>query len=343
MRALWIATTFCLASTSVLAQSANKTLITLDTCFRLVRVTEANCSDPAHDAAQRQECLQNARKLQLECLELAATQAPPDRPPAAAEAASPDKPAEVTAPVVASPDKPAEVAAPVAATSAIPSPRAISPPVANPSVSASSSPVATPPANPVAGAAARQVASPPTNTAAAAPLDKPAVAMPPAKAAAPAPAPAVAQNTNWTVSEISSPVDYTPVVTAALRARSENRVTPASLVVRCRGGRNELWLRMEIPRPSRGDEILVTQQINDQPAVKSRWTAADTKAAIYKGDAAALLQSLSEDTRLKMVVSDGSGRDSEAAFQFTGWNAVRERIAAACMWTTPPGKSSERR
>ena len=75
MRALWIATSLCLASTVVLAQSASRTVVGLDTCFKLVRVTEANCSPSANDAAQRQECLQNARKVQLECLELAGPQA----------------------------------------------------------------------------------------------------------------------------------------------------------------------------------------------------------------------------------------------------------------------------
>jgi hypothetical protein len=327
MKALWIATSLCLASTSALAQSANKTVVNLETCFKLARVTEANCSDPTSDAAQRQECLQNARKVQFECLELAATQAPApvDRPAAAADAAAPEKPAEV--------------AAPVAATGAIPTPGA------NPSASASSSPEATPPVNPIAGASADQGKSQPAIAAASAPPEKPAAAMPPVTATTSTSTPAVAQGTNWTVSEMSSPVDYAPVVTAAIRARSENRITPAALVVRCRGGRSELWLRMEgIPRPSRGNEILVAQQTNDQPMVKSRWTAsADAKTASYKGDTTALLQSFSEDMRLKIVLSDGSGRDSEAAFQFAGWNAIRDRIAAACMWTSTPSKSSERR
>ena len=103
MRALWIATSLCLASTVVLAQSTSKTVVGLDTCFKLVRVTEANCSTSANDAAQRQECLQNARKVQLECLELAGTQASAsvDRPPAAAGAVSSDKPAGAASPVVA--------------------------------------------------------------------------------------------------------------------------------------------------------------------------------------------------------------------------------------------------
>ena len=75
----------------------------LDTCFKLVRVTEANCSASANDTAQRQECLQNARKVQLACLELAGPQASAsvDRPPAAAGAVSSDKPAEAVPPVVA--------------------------------------------------------------------------------------------------------------------------------------------------------------------------------------------------------------------------------------------------
>ena len=261
MKALWIAATFCLASTSILAQPANKTVVDLDTCIKLARVTEANCSTPAYDAAQRQECIQNALKTQIECLERAA--APVDRPPAAAAAAPPDRPAEVAA----SPEKPAEVAAPVAVTGAVPSPGAI------PSPGASSSPEATPPANPIAGASAGRSESKPASTAAAAPSDKPVAATPPSLATVSNPAPAVAQG-NWTVSEMSSPVDYSPVVTAALRARSENRIKPAALVVRCHGGRSELGLRMEgIPRPSRGNEILVAQQINDQPTVKSRWTA----------------------------------------------------------------------
>ena len=72
-------------------------------------------------------------------------------------------------------------------------------------------------------------------------------------------------------------------------------------MVRCRGGRSELGLRMEgIPRPSRSNEILVAQQINDKPAVKSRWTAsADAKTANYKGDTTALLQSFSEDNAVE--------------------------------------------
>lgn len=291
MKALWIAASLGLMSSVALAQSANKAATSLDTCFKVARVTEESCAPSANDA-ERQECLQNARKMQRVCLELAGSQpaASADRPP---EAASPDKPAEA-----ASPEKSAEAVPPA------------------------------PPASPP-----EKVVEP----------EKAIVAAPPVTVTAATPARPVAQG-SWTVSEMASPVDYSPVVTATIRARSENRIAPAALVVRCRSGSKELSLRMEgIPRPSRGGEVLITQQLNDQPAVKSRWTpSVDGKTANYREDATALLQSFADDARLKIVMSDGSGRDSEAVFQLAGWNATRDKIAAACKWTATASTSLKR-
>ena len=84
-----------------------------------------------------------------------------------------------------------------------------------------------------------------------------------------------------------------------------------ALVVRCRGRRTELGLRSEgSSRTSRGGEIPVAHQVNDQPMVKLRWTAsADGKTASYREDAVALLQSFSDGGQLKIMVPDGSGRD----------------------------------
>ena len=301
MKALWIATSLGLLSSVALAQSANRTVLGLDTCFKLVRVAEANCSTPAEDAVQRRECLQKARMVQLECLDLAGPQAsaPADRPTTTAEAASSGKPVEA-----ASSDKPAETVAPT--LPANPPIKAVEPEKA----------VEAKPPGMVTGS----------------------TSMPPV-AQAPA-----AQSSRWTVSETSSPVDYSPLVTATILARAETGAAPTELVVRCRGRRSELGLRMEAaPRASRSGEIPVAYQLNDQPMVKLRWMAStDGKTTNYKGDATALLQSFSEDTRLKIIVPDGSG-SSEAVFQFAGWNAIRGKIATACKWTSTASTSSERR
>jgi hypothetical protein len=309
MRALWIATWLCLASTAVLAQSASTTVVGLDTCFKLVRVAEANCSPSANDAAQRQECLQNARKVQLECLELAGPQAAAatDRPPATAGAVSSDKPAEAASPVVA--------------TGAIPS------------------------VDPVPGASADQGGSQSAKTPATAASDKSVAAISPGTATTSTSAPSGTPGSGWIVSETTSPVDYSPLVTATILARPETKDAPTALEVRCRGRRTELGLRMEGSlRASRGGEIMVAYQVNDQPMVKLRWTAsAEGKTASYRQDAVVPLQSFSEGGHLKIIVFDGSARVSEATFQLAGWNAIRDKIATACMWTSTASKSSERR
>jgi hypothetical protein len=43
------------------------------------------------------------------------------------------------------------------------------------------------------------------------------------------------------------------------------------------------------------------------------------------------------------MVPDGSGRESEATFQLAGWNAIRDKIATACMWASTASNSSQRR
>ena len=308
MRALWIATSLSLASTAVLAQSASPTVVGLDTCFKLVRVAETNCSNSG-DAALRPACIQNARKVQLECLQLAGAQASAsvDRPQTAANAVPSDKPTGAVSPVIAAGTSPA--------------------------------------GNPVAAASADQKGSAPARTLAAAPADKSVAATPPGVAAPSTSAPSGAQGSAWTVSETTSPVDYSPLVTATILARSDTKDAPMALAVRCRGRRTELGLRSEGSlRASRGDEILVAHQVNDQPMVKLRWTAsADGKTASYREDAMALLQSFSDGGQLKVMVPDGSGRAGEATFQLAGWNAIRDKIATACMWASTASNSSQRR
>lgn len=155
---------------------------------------------------------------------------------------------------------------------------------------------------------------------------------PPGKAADAKPAP---QGTGWIVSETTSPVDYTPMVTAAIRVPSNVQDAPSTLTIRCRGHRTELMLRTDGTwHASHTGEIEVAYQVNDQPSIKMRWAAlADGKAASYKDDAAELLRSLPEDALLKINVLDGTASGHEATFLFAGWMPVREKIAAACKWT----------
>jgi hypothetical protein len=149
-------------------------------------------------------------------------------------------------------------------------------------------------------------------------------------------------DTAWVVSETTSPVDYSPLITAVIHSTSSVKDAPNTLAVRCRGLRTELLLRTEGAwRASRASEVQVDYQINDQPFVKLPWTvSADGKTASYKDDAVGLLRSLPEGVRLKISVFDRQALGQEATFQLTGLDSVRKKIGLACKWPPTADKMS---
>jgi hypothetical protein len=153
-------------------------------------------------------------------------------------------------------------------------------------------------------------------------------------------------DTNWIVSETTSPVDYAPLTTAVIRLPSSVKDAPNTVAIRCLGGRTEFLVRTEgIWRASRAREVQVDYQIDDQSSVRLAWTAsADGKTASYKDNAIGFLQSLPEGGRLKISVLDGPGPSHEATFQLAGLDAIRDKIAVACKWAPPANKiTSEKR
>ena len=149
-------------------------------------------------------------------------------------------------------------------------------------------------------------------------------------------------DTAWVVSETTSPVDYSPLITAVIRSTSSVTDAANTLAVRCLGLRTELLLRMEGAwRASRGSEVQVDHQINDQPFVRRQWTvSADGMTASYKDDAVELLRSLPEGARLKISVFDRQRLGQEATFQLTGLDSVRKKIGLACKWPSTADKMS---
>src|SRR5216684_1589406 len=334
-RALLIATALSAAGGTVCAQPANGGPTGMESCFQSARGADSVCSNPANDAVQRLDCLLKARTTLLECLEHVPQEivtgsvssekaagkvtsetpsgtAPPELPTATIV---PDKPPAAVSSdkstAAASSDKPAAAASPDMPTAAVSSDK--------PAAAAS-------PEAPTAGVSA----------------DKPAAAAspdPPARAVDIAPRP---RDPNWIISETTSPVDYAPVITAAIRLPFSVKHAPNTFAMRCRGGRTELVVRTEGTwRASRTREVQVDYQINDQPLVKLTWTASpDGKTAIYRDDAVGLLQSLPDGVRLKISVLDEPGPSHDATFQLTGLDAVREKIAVACKWPPAANKIS---
>jgi hypothetical protein len=151
---------------------------------------------------------------------------------------------------------------------------------------------------------------------------------------APAPAPARPSVANWVISETTSPVDYSPQITAAISSGSAVKDAPSSFSIRCRGQRTELLVSTAGSwRPSSNGEFKVSYRINDQPAVEGRWAAiAGGRTAVFIGDVVQFLRSLPEQGRISISVYDWLGPAHDATFQFSGLDDVRRRIAEACKW-----------
>jgi hypothetical protein len=140
---------------------------------------------------------------------------------------------------------------------------------------------------------------------------------------------------SWVVSETTSPVDYSPMISATTSSQAVAKDAPSILMIRCRSQRTDLLVSTEGSwHASRANELQVDLRVNDQPAVRMQWIASsDGRTAIFKDDAIRFLRSLPDGGRITVSVSDWQGIAHEATFQLTGLDVIRQKIAAVCKWT----------
>ncbi len=199
MRATLIAIVLSSVGRAVCAQPADEGSKMLDTCFELARAADATCSDQKNGAAERMDCRQKASMAQLECLERvfpgrSAGSFPPEMPP---RTVSPEMPTVTASPEVpagsVSPERPFGTVAKGGPTSSQKTPPGTGPPETS---TAAASPEMTTGTSPP-GAPARRVDIP-----------------------------AKPQDTDWIVSETTSPVDYSPLMTAVIRSTTSLQDAP---------------------------------------------------------------------------------------------------------------------
>jgi hypothetical protein len=306
-RALPIAIAVTITASTVYAQPASEGRTSFEKCFQLARDADMVCYAPANGPAERLDCLEKARAAHLQCLEQIT----------ANKSAGPTAPSSGTVqsklPNAVTPEMPPAGSSPEATAGASPS---------------STMPQGVPTGSPKTSA---EEISPrtPTGTILS---DKPTGAVD--IAATPA-------NSNWIISETTSPVDYSPLVTATMYATPRVKDAPSTLVFRCRGLRTELRIETEGKwRASRAGEIQVDYQINDKPSIRRQWKASsDGKIGSYTDDAVGLLRSLPEGGQLKISVLDGPGPHHQATFKLVGIDMVRKKIGAVCKW--PPADDAK--
>jgi hypothetical protein len=294
------------------ARSANESMTGLESCFQAARIADAICSKLPNDPAQRLDCFQKTRAAQLECLEqvLSETPAGPTTPKAPSETTRPEPPATATLPEGpsgrVSPEQPSRTGL---------SEKSNSPPKA------------------IVGTNPRE---PPSST------EAPTGAIRPGISPKTADVPVRPTGTNWVISETTSPVDYSPLVTGLVRSTSQVKDAPSALAIRCLRQRTELLVHTDGTwTATRGHELRVDYQVNDQPAVGLQWIlSSDGKTATYKDDPVSFLQSLPDGARLKINVADRASSSHEATFQIDGWDVVRNKIGTACKWARTTDKTS---
>jgi hypothetical protein len=304
---------FFLAGQTASAQPASESVTRLESCFQAARLADAVCVKQ-EDPTQRLDCFEKMRARQVECLEHVLPEAPTASENSFGTAPLAPPASEAPSKVV-SPKVPGRTEPPPVSTGSIPAEKSNSSPKAD-----LTPPTRMPTTSDMPAATIR--VDPPGNTA-----GEPAA-------------------TNWTVSETTSPVDYSPLITAVIHPTPIVKNGPNTLTIGCRGQRTELSVGMEGDfGASRNSEPQIDSQINDQPAVRRRWAwSTDGKIATYKDDPVELLQSVPEGARLKITVSDRENVRHEAAFQLAGIGAVLKRVGTACKWAPVQTKtSSEKR
>lgn len=136
---------------------------------------------------------------------------------------------------------------------------------------------------------------------------------------------------NWVVSETTSPVNYSPIVTATAQARGGSDGSSMRLAIYCRSGRTELVAAG--PAVPSGEDATLSYSINDgQPVQLAAARPSIGAGAAFTGDVLRLLQSLPEQGHIAVRVIARTGAAQDGRFMLGGLKTVREKIAAACKW-----------
>jgi Type VI secretion system VasI, EvfG, VC_A0118 len=347
--AKFIVIALVVAGSAGAARAADSNGIELELCIQTARDADATCAKLTDNPAQRLECFRRARGAQLDCLEHALAEISPGtvmsadhsgisqfEPPASTGSTDALSQQKSQGDSQANAQETSRESSNASQETAADSERRSAASMAQAAPEAAPAP--TPATTPAAESTTTSVPSdPPKDTPKEAPKEEvkeahktdEAQAKPRAKLS----------ESNWVVSETTSPVDYGPLLTAVIRPTSNSPGGPVSLAIRCRGGQTGLLIRTERTwHATRRNAIPVDFQINDQPTVRQNWIlSADAKIANYADDAVELLRSLPDGARLTVSVTDGA---EQATFLLAGWDAIRKRVETACKWSKATDEAS---
>ncbi len=146
------------------------------------------------------------------------------------------------------------------------------------------------------------------------------------------PARPAGETEGWIVSETTSPVDYTPIVTATTLARSSSNAALKQLSIHCRSGRTE----MAVGGPAISDggaDYALSYRLDDGQSVPATSGRPSYGAGIaFRGDVVGFLLSLPGEGGIDIRLTARNGAVHDGHFSLSGLKAARDRVAAACKW-----------
>jgi len=144
--------------------------------------------------------------------------------------------------------------------------------------------------------------------------------------------PSTRSSGSWVVSETTSPIDYSPQVSAAILARTTTEGAPSSLNIHCRRQRIGLSITsMTGWSVFPSGELRVAYRIDDKPVIEGRWSVSgDGRIASFEGDALGVVQSMADGGKIALRVVDAQGAAHVTTFQLDGLAPVRQKIVHAC-------------
>lgn len=136
----------------------------------------------------------------------------------------------------------------------------------------------------------------------------------------------------WVISETTSPVDYTPIVTATAFVQGNAGGALKQLSIHCRGGRTELIVGGPALSEGNADYALSYRLDDAQPVQIAAGRPSYGTGIAFRGDVIGLLQSLPAEGDLAIRLTARTGAVHDGHFSLAGLKAARDRVAAACKW-----------
>jgi hypothetical protein len=150
---------------------------------------------------------------------------------------------------------------------------------------------------------------------------------PSASTPAGAPADSRQAGTPWLITDEKSPLDDSPLVSAAL-ASSDGR---SHLLLRCKDRKTEAAVSIR-GFIKCGPDVRVVYRVDQSEATEIPWTAHSTCYLALAPSPIPFIRSLTDDGKIYVRMFDHHGAPHDALFNLGKVSAVRSRLAQACGW-----------